>query len=392
MNNLIPHLSASALILSLATMPATGDAARVEANDHLISIETIADGLEHPWGLALMPDGRYLVTERNPGQLRIGTADGDLSEPVEGVPEIFRYEGETGRSQAGLFDVKLHPDFADNNMLYLSYSKPTERGAAVAITRARLVEETGERPRLADQETIFEMKEEDQDSSGLHFGGRLAIHPEDQSLLLSIGERRNISRSQDKDDQAGSILRLNADGSAHDDNPFHGDDEGDDSIYATGIRNAQGLGFNPENGQLWATEHGPLGGDEINLIEAGNNYGWPYITAGVDYSGAPIGLGADAERDEFTTPAHTFEGTVAPSGLTFYDGDMFDAWRGDMLVGGLANESLIRLDIENGRITGEEMIGLDRRIRDVAVGEDGSIWLITEYQNGEVLRLTTNRD
>lgn len=353
---------------------------------HEVQVQTIVEGLEHPWGLAFLPDGRFLVTERNPGHLRIGTPDGELSEPLEGVPEIFRYEGETGRSQGGLFDVALHPEFEQNQLVYLSLAMPSERGAGTAIVRGRLVEEA-QTARLEEVETVFEMHEDDQDSSGLHFGGRMAFHPEDGSVFLSIGERRNISRSQDDEDHAGSIIRVMDDGSVPDDNPFVGGEGERDEIFAIGVRNPQGLAFHPETGELWATDHGPLGGDEINLIEAGNNYGWPWLTAGTDYSGAPLGVGT--EREGMTSAVHHFEETVAPSGLAFYDGEQFPEWQGDMLIGGLAGQALVRLSLEGQEVTGEEWMleDMERRIRAVKVADDGAIWLLTEHEDGEVLRL-----
>ena len=393
-----PHLRRALGTTALAALVGGALGAPTAAADqtfdtehHGVRVETVAGGLVHPWGLVFLPDGRFLVTERNPGRLRLGTPDGQLSEPIEGVSEVFRYVGETGRSQGGLFDVALHPDFERNGLVYLSLSKPSERGAGTAIVRGRLVEE-GPSVRLEDVEDVFEMNEDDQDSSGLHFGGRMAFHPEDGSVLLTIGERRNISRSQDPEDQAGSIVRVTADGSVPEDNPFVDDDGRDDRIYSFGHRNPQALAFNPETGELWVADHGPRGGDEINLVEAGNNYGWPYITGGVDYSGAPIGVGT--EHEGMISPVHIFEETVAPSGLAFYDGELFPEWRGDMLIGGLAAEALVRVTLDGREVAGEEWMleDLGRRIRDVKVADDGSIWLLTEHADGEVLRLTAVTD
>ena len=377
------------IALPLAAAPIAMAAAEkvFESQHHKVRMETVAKGLEHPWGLALLPEGRFLVTERNSGNLRLGTVDGALSDPIDGVPTVFRYEGETGRSQAGLFDVKLHPAFAENDLVYLSFSKPTDRGAAVAIVRGRLVQENGQ-AKLEDVEEIFEMKEDDQDSSGLHFGGRMAIDPDGRYIFLSIGERRNISRAQDNEDQAGAILRIGIDGDVPSDNPFAGDGvTGDPAIYSYGHRNPQGLGFHPETGALWANEHGPLGGDELNLIEAGNNYGWPYITGGLDYSGAKLGEGT--EREGMTSAVHIFEDTIGPSGLAFYTGDQFPAWRGDMLNGGLAAKALVRVRLNGGEVVEEEQVLAEfgRRIRDVQVASDGAVWVLTEHADGEIVRL-----
>jgi aldose sugar dehydrogenase len=386
------HLHATALagamVLATASMAASQS---YQTEHHPVSVETIAEGLVHPWGLALLPDGRFLVTERDDGHLRLGTRDGELSEPLDGVPEVFRYVGETPRSQGGLFDVELHPQFDSNQLVYLSFAKPTERGAAVAIVRGRLVEENGT-ARLADVEEIFEMQEEDQDSSGLHFGGRMAFHPEDGTLFLSIGERRDISRAQDAADQAGSILRMTDDGTVPEDNPFLGDDENNDYVWSYGHRNVQAMAFHGETHDLWVADHGPEGGDEINRVEAGANYGWPYITGGVDYSGAPIGVGL--EHEGMVSPVHVFEDTLAPSGLAFHSGEMFPQWQNDMLIGGLAGQALARVTLE-GDAVGEVELMLEeheRRLRDVQVADDGAVWVITEHEDGEVLRLSPDED
>jgi aldose sugar dehydrogenase len=350
-----------------------------------LQARVVARGFVHPWALAHMPDGRLLVTERNPGHLRIVSADGRVSAPVAGVPEIFRYEGGTDRSQSGLFDVKLHPDFARNRLVYLSLSAPTARGATLRIVRGRLAEGQGG-PRLENVGTIFELKEEDQDSSGLHFGGRMAIDPRAGLIYLSVGDRRNISRAQEGEDQAGSILRMTLDGRVPPDNPFAKDENKDDFIFAMGSRNSQALALHSETGLLWSVEHGPEGGDRVDAIRAGMNLGWPYITGGVDYSGAPMGVGLS--REGMTSPLHMFEETVAPSGATFYRGAMFPRWQGSLLVGGLANEALMRITVRGDRIEGIEKIEIGRRIRDVEVAPDGAIWLVTEHENGELVRLS----
>jgi aldose sugar dehydrogenase len=356
---------------------------RVRTEHGQIRIETIAR-VEHPWGLAFLPEDRFLVTERNKGQLRLGRRGGSLSDPLEGVPETYRYEGPTNRSQGGLFDVAPHPRFAENRTIFLSHSRWTEEGGGTAVTRARLTE--GDRPRLEDVRNIFMMN--NPDGSGLHFGGRLAFEPGGEVLLLTIGDRRNMNRSQDAEDHAGSILRMTTDGEPAPGNPFAGQDDKDAMIYAIGLRNVQGMAFDPETRALWVNDHGPLQGDEIHRIEAGKNYGWPLLTGGRDYSGATLGEGT--RRDGMERAVHIFERTVAPSGLAVYRGDMFPEWRGHLLHGGLTARALIRTRIESGRVTEEEWMlrDLDRRIRQVAVHEDGSVWLLTEHEDGEVLRLT----
>ncbi len=382
---IVPKLPIVAALLTLSPSPLEAqDQQIIDTNLARVQVETIATGLNHPWGIALLPDGRYLVTERNSGDLRIGTRNGELSEPVEGVPDIFRYQGDTSSSQGGLFHVALHPQFAENQLVYLSFSQPSSEGAGTAIARGRL-DEDGDPPRLDDVEVIFTMNKHD--SGGLHFGGRFVFDPRDNTIYLSIGDRRNMSRAQDPKDHAGSIVRMNDNGEAPPDNPFVSDPDKDEMIYSWGHRNVQGLALDPETGELWANEHGPLGGDEINLIKAGRNYGWPMQTGGVDYSGAPIGRGAIVEGYE--RPVHIWERTVAPSGLAIYAGRLFPQWRGDLLHGGLAVEGLVRTRIVNGKVEQNELMlaDLGRRIRDVEVDEEGAIWLVTDDEDGEVLRL-----
>jgi aldose sugar dehydrogenase len=380
-------LRGTAVGLLTTAMALSAAAEETFSTDHYeVQIERLAS-VEHPWGLAFLPDGRYLVTERNAGTIRIGDRDGNLSPPISGTPEVFRYAGPTDRSQGGMFHVALHPDFAENGYVYWSFSEPSDEGAGTAIARGILVGE-GDAPAFEGVEVIYTMNKHD--SSGLHFGGRFAFHPEDTSIYLSVGERRNISRAQDGEDHAGSIIRVMDDGSTPDDNPHLDDDAVDDLIYAIGIRNIQALAFHPETNDLWAADHGPQGGDEINRIEAGENYGWPFQTGGVDYSGAPLGEGEEVEG--MAAPVHIFEETVAPSGLLFYDGEMFPEWQGHMLIGGLTARALVRVELgENGDEVAEEewmLQDLDRRIRDVAVDDDGAIWILTEHEDGEVIRLT----
>jgi aldose sugar dehydrogenase len=355
----------------------------VQSQAGAIGVLVHARNLVHPWAIALLPDGDLLVTERNPGHLRLVGRDGRVSEPLGGVPEIFRFEGETNRSQGGLFDVKLHPQFAQNRSVYLSLAAPTQRGATVRVVRAELAQD---RSRLENVENVFELQEDDQDSSGLHFGGRMAIDPRNERLYLAIGDRRNISRSQDKKDQAGSFLRMTLDGKVPQDNPYVDDKEVNDYIFAVGTRNSQALALDPRTGALWSVEHGPKGGDRVDVVRARMNLGWPYLTGGVDYSGAPLGV-EGASHEGMTSPLHVFEQTVAPSGAAFYQGDAFPSWRGSLLVGGMHNRSLMRLSVDAGKVADIERIEIGRRIRDVQVAPDGVVWLVTEHQDGELLRL-----
>ncbi|HVL35494.1 MAG TPA: PQQ-dependent sugar dehydrogenase [Burkholderiales bacterium] len=373
---------AAGLAAVLAAAPALAQRT-VESAKHRVQVQTVAKGLEHPWGLALLPDGRFLVTERNSGRLRIGTPQGELSPPVENVPEVFRYEGPTDRSQGGLFHVALHPRFAENRLVYLSLSQPSEEGAGTAVVRGRLVEEGGA-ARLENVETVYTMNRHD--SSGLHWGGRFVFHPRDGTLFITVGERRNISRAQDAEDHAGSVIRVTDDGQVPKDNPFVKDDEKDDKIFSYGHRNPQGIAVHPQTQEVWLNDHGPKAGDEINRLRPGANYGWPFQTGGVDYSGAPLGKGRRVEGME--PPVHIFEKTAAPSGLVFYAGAQFPAWKGDLVHGALQGEGIIRTRVEGDKVVEEEWIELGRRIRDVQVAPDGALWLVTEHEDGEVLRLT----
>ncbi|TCD05362.1 PQQ-dependent sugar dehydrogenase [Erythrobacteraceae bacterium CFH 75059] len=349
-----------------------------------LQMQVIARGLEHPWAVALLPDRQALVTERNSGRLLVvNTADGSRR-AVSGVPQIFRFKGETGRSQAGLFDVKLHPGFAQNRLVYLSLSAPTERGATLKIVRGRLVDERGS-ARLEDVTDIFSLQEDDQDSSGLHFGGRMAIHAPTNALFLTVGDRRNISRAQDGEDQAGSILRMTLDGDVHPDNPHRGEGDINDYIFAMGSRNSQALTLD-SRGRLWSVEHGPQRGDRVDLVRSGANLGWPFITGGRDYSDAPIGVGLS--HPGMTSPLHVFAETIAPSGAAFYDAAALPAWRGNMLVGGLYNQALVRVVVDGERVAAVHTVPVGRRIRDVQVAPDGSIWMVTEHADGELVRLS----
>ncbi|MDP3416903.1 PQQ-dependent sugar dehydrogenase [Falsiroseomonas sp.] len=390
MSKRVPRLTRAGALASLFLLPslaaATAQTRTLETEHGSVRVETLAQ-VEHPWGLAFLEGERFLVTERNSGRLMLG--GGDRMRPVSGAPEVYRYEGPTNRSQGGLLDIALHPDFSENRILFLSHSRWTDEGGGTAVTRARLAGEDGDDPRLEDVETIFMMN--NPDGSGLHFGGRMAFDPRDGSLMLSVGDRRNMNRAQDDSDHAGSILRMTTDGSPAEGNPFANDDDKAAHIYAIGLRNVHGMAFHPETQELWVNDHGPLRGDEIHRIEAGRNYGWPFLTGGRDYSGAPLGEGT--EREGMEQAVHIFERTVAPSGLAIYGGDQFPDWRGDKLHGGLTARALVRTRMENGRVVQEEwMLGdLDRRIRDVRVHRDGSIWLLTEHEDGEVLRLTAAR-
>ena len=336
---------------------------------HLVKV---TDGLEHPWGLAFLPDGRMLVTER-PGSLRI-VADGWLlPEPVDGVPEVW------DDGQGGLLDVALHPGFAENGLVYLSYSSPDDDDdAATAIARGRLVGD-----RLEDVEEIYVALP--RDDNGRHFGSRLVFA--DGYLFVTAGDRGDSDRAQELDDPAGSIIRLHDDGSVPEDNPFVGTAGARLELYSVGHRNPQGMTLEPATGRIYAIEHGPKGGDELNLIEPGVNYGWPVITHGKSYMGFKIGEGT--RKEGMAQPVHYWVPSISPSGLMIYDADRFPAWQGSFFAGALSGELLVRLEVAGGKVVVEERMleHLEERFRDVRQGPDGLIYLLTDHPDGMLLRL-----
>jgi aldose sugar dehydrogenase len=339
-------------------------------------VETVAEGLEHPWSLAFMPDGNMLVSER-PGRLRI-VRNGVLSEPVQGVPEV------DARKQGGLLDVVLDPDFAANRTIFLSFSEPRpEGGNGTSVARARL---SGDGSKLEEMKVIF--RQQPAIESEAHFGGRIAFAP-DGNLFVTLGERYVMRDSaQDLGTDLGKVVRITKDGAPAPGNPFVGKQGALPEIWSYGHRNAQGAAIEPATGLLWTVEHGAQGGDEINRPEAGRNYGWPVITYGKDYDDSKIGEGtAKAGMEQ---PLHYWDPSIAPSGLAFYEGAMFPQWKGDLLVGALKGQKLVRLDVENGKIVGEEamLTDLGERIRDVRVGPDGAVYLLTDNPQGRVLRVT----
>ena len=339
---------------------------------HRFHLVKVVDGLEHPWGLAFLPDGRMLVTER-PGRLRI-VADGWLvPEPVAGVPEVW------DDGQGGLLDVALHPGFAENGLIYLSYASPDDdNDAATAVARGRLVG-----ARLEDVEEIYVALP--RDDGGRHFGSRLLFA--DGYLFVTAGERGEPDRAQDVGDPAGSVIRLLDDGGVPEDNPFIGQADARPELYSFGHRNPQGMAREAATGRIYAIEHGPKGGDELNLIEPGVNYGWPVITHGKSYMGFKIGEGT--HKEGMAQPVHYWVPSISPSGLTIYDGDRFPAWQGSFFAGALSGELLVRLEVADGKAVVEERMleDLEERIRDVRQGPDGLIYLLTDHPEGMLLRL-----
>lgn len=342
-------------------------------SDGAVRVETVASGLQNPWGIAILPDGRMLVTEKS-GTLRLVELNGKISAPLGGVPPV------ASSGQGGLLDVALDPAFDSNRLVYLSYSEPGSNGTAgTAALRGRLGASG-----LEDVKVVY--RQEPKVAGGNHFGSRLVFAP-DGKLFITQGERFNYrDQAQDLGSLLGKIVRINPDGSVPSDNPFKRAGARPE-IWSYGHRNVQAAAIHPETGQLWTVEHGAMGGDELNHPEAGKNYGWPVITYGLDYSGARIGVGAI--KDGMEQPVYYWDPVIAPSGMLFYTGDKFPEWRNNIFVGGLASNALVRLVLENGRVTKEERLlhDLHERIRDVQQGPDGYIYVITDNGNGRILRV-----
>lgn len=342
----------------------------------VVQAETFVDGLEHPWALAFLPDGRLLVTER-PGRLRVVSGPGRLSEPVRGVPEVY------ASGQGGLLDVAIDPKFAENRRIYLSYAEPGDGGAGTAVARARFAED-----RLEDVQVIY--RQQPKVRSRNHFGSRLVFAP-DGTLFVTQGDRFDYSEAaQDLSNHIGKIVRIRPDGSVPPDNPFVGKSGARPEIWSYGHRNVQAAALDPRTGRLWTVEHGARGGDELNQPQAGRNYGWPVISYGVHYSGLKIGEGT--AKPGMEQPVYYWDPVIAPSGATFYRGDAFPGWKGSLLVGSLRG-ALVRLVIENGKVAREEryLAELGERIRDVQEGPDGLIYVVTDASRGRVLRVQPAR-
>ncbi len=337
----------------------------------------MAEGLEHPWGLAALPDGRWLVTER-PGRMRIITASGRIGEPIAGLPEV------AARGQGGLLDVVLGPTFATDRMVYWSYAQPREGGNGTAVARGRLSEDG----RRVDQVQVIFTAQPTYDGDK-HFGSSLAFDNAGH-LFITLGERSDRPMrpgAQDLGSHMGKVIRINADGSVPDDNPFVGQAGARPEIWTLGHRNPQGIAIAGDD--VWTIEHGTRGGDELNHIQPGLNYGWPIIAYGIEYMGRPINEGITA-REGLQQPVYYWDPVIAPGGMTFYDGAMFPEWSGNLLIAGLGGRHLVRLTLENSEVTGEERLltDLGARIRDVTVASDGAVWIITDEDNGKLVRLS----
>jgi glucose/arabinose dehydrogenase len=339
-------------------------------------VETFAQGLAFPWGMAFLPDGRALVTER-PGRLRLVGKEGKVSAPLVGVPEV------AAGGQGGLLDVALGPDFAASKAIFLSYAEPRQGGSATSVARARL-ELDGDGGRLEDVKVIF--RQQPAAFGFMHFGSRLAF-ARDGNLFVTLGERGQRDKAQDRGTHYGKVVRIRPDGSPPPDNPFVGKAGVQPEIWSWGHRNPQSAAIHPATGKLWTVEHAARGGDEVNIPLAGRNYGWPVITYGRDYSGLKIGEGTTKAGME--QPVYYWDPSIAPSGMAFYTGSLFPQWQGNLFVGALRGQALHRLVLDGERVVGEEVLleDLGERIRDVRSGPDGALWLLTDNPRGRVLRL-----
>lgn len=337
----------------------------------------LTEGLEHPWSLAILPDGNMLATEKV-GKLRLIDKTGKISSPIKGLPQV------SVNGQGGLLDVILHPQYEKTPWIYFSYAAKNSRGEGTHVARAKLATN---KKKLTDVEVIFSMTPKS--SGGRHFGSRMAF--DDQGYLyITVGDRGERPAAQALDDHRGKIIRLHDDGSIPQDNPFINTPGALPEIYSYGHRNPQGLTFNKEDGQLWEHEHGPQGGDEVNIIGKGKNYGWPVITYGVNYGfGTKIGEGT--HKQGMLQPIHYWvPKSIAPSGMSFYYGDEFPQWQGNLFIGALKNQMLVRLEIKNNIVVHEEHLLKKAfgRIRDVRAGKDGYLYLLTDDDDGKLIRLS----
>lgn len=375
-NLAILGLGMVAALTSLPSIDASAESGEIhKSKQHKFRVVTVAKGLRFPWSIAFLPGGDMLVTERA-GRLRL-IHDGKLdATPISGLPDIFV------NGQGGLLDIALHPDFVENRLVYIAYASGKASSAGTEVARARL---DLEKRRLENVETIFRV--EPRTRGAAHYGGRLLFAP-DGALFVTLGDRyRYMQEAQSLATHLGTIVRIKDDGGIPEDNPFVGRKGAKPEIYSYGHRNVQGIALRPGSMQIWAHEHGPRGGDELNLLKPGANYGWPAITYGVDYSGAIISDKTEAPGME--QPVVYWVPSIAPSGMTFYSGDKFPEWRGDIFLGALAHRHLRRLELDGDKVVEQEVLlkGLNSRIRDVRESPDGYLYVLTDAVRGRVLRI-----
>jgi glucose/arabinose dehydrogenase len=370
-------------VLTMTALSASGPAFAVDevfnTEKAEVRVTTFADGLTEPWGLAALPDGNFLVTEKE-GNLRFVTSGGKLSEPLKGVPKV------DSRGQGGMLDVALDPEFQRNRLVYISYSEPGAGGGnSTAVARGVLSADGGA---LSEVQVIFSQKPKLRSTK--HFGSRLVFDGQGH-LFIGLGERSEEqfrTQAQDLNSHLGKVIRIRPDGSVPDDNPFVNRAGALPEIWSYGHRNIQGAALNPETGVLWTNEHGPRGGDEINLPQAGKNYGWPVVSYGVNYDGTPVGMGKQT-AEGMEEPLYQWTPVIGASGMLFYTGSAFPEWKGSLFNGGLVTENIVRLELDGNRIIHEErMLGdLGQRIRAVIQGNEGDLYLLTDESNGEILRV-----
>jgi glucose/arabinose dehydrogenase len=376
---MLPFRTLAVFVLAVSSVAAAAqEGERFKTQKTEVVVETMARGLENPWGLAFLPDGRMLVTER-PGRLRVVGPRGDVSEPL-GTPPQLRI---AARGQGGLLDVTLDPDFAQNRLIYLSFAEDRGEGrSGTSVMRARL---NTNATALEAAQIIF--RQEPAYTGRNHWGSRL-VFGLDGNLFVTLGDRFDLrQQAQNLENHIGKIVRITSEGKPAPGNPFFDREGAAPEIWSLGHRNIQAATLHPETGQLWIVEHGARGGDEVNIPQAGKNYGWPVISYGVDYSGAKIGEGT--AKPGLEQPVYYWDPSIAPSGMTFYTGDKFPAWRGSVLVGALAGKLVSRLETSGNKVTGEERMlqGLGERIRTVRQGPDGFVYLLTDASRGRILRL-----
>ena len=373
MKSLKATMFAVGLVGGIAAATAA-DIRTFQSEKQAFRLVTLTEGLAFPWSLAFLPDGRMLVTERA-GRLRVVSRDFKLDpRPIEGAPRVAAV------GQGGLFDVALHPKYAENGWIYLAYNGSGEGGHGTELMRAKL-----DGHRLTQAQVLFRMQPKS--SGGRHFGGRI-VFDRQSFLYLTLGDRGDQDRAQRFDDHAGSVIRLHDDGRVPADSPFVKRAGARPEKFSLGNRNMQGAALHPGTGELWTHEHGPQGGDEVNVIRAGRNYGWPVITYGVNY-GIGTRIGEGTHKAGMEQPLHKWVPSIAPSGMAFYEGDKFPGWRGNLLVGALRDQMLVRLELDGEKVTREERLLKNAlgRIRDVRVGPDGYVYLLTDDSDGVLARL-----
>lgn len=365
-------------MFALTANAQTGQAQTFKSELGPVTATPVVQGLDHPWALAFLPDKKGMLVTERPGHLRWVSSEGKLSEPLAGVPKVW------AKGQGGLLDVVLSPDFANDRLVYLSFAEEGQDGnAGTAVGRGRLSDDMSS---LSDFKVIF--RQEPKLSTGNHFGSRL-VFDRDGYLFIALGENNQRSTSQDLDKLQGKVVRIYPDGRIPEDNPFVGQKGARPEIWSYGHRNQQGAALNPWTGTLWTHEHGPKGGDEINLIERGQNYGWPLATHGIDYSSKPIPEAKGKVVEGTVAPYHVWEKSPGISGMTFYDGERFKPWQHNLFIGALADKDVIRLQLDGDKVVHEERLlgGLKARIRDVRQGPDGYVYVLTDEDKGAVYRV-----